>query len=128
MPVTWMIEPERQLVHIRYVDSVDAENWQRVIEGVLKDRNFRPGFRWLVDRRHATTPSTSFAADILAVLDNHRDQLGNARVALVIQRQSTDFAMARMQVSLNDFVGLSTRIFHSEAEAVAWLTDPQASR
>lgn len=121
MPVTSDIDPELRLVRLAYVDPFTLDEWRDAMQRVRTARGFGPGFRWIVDRRGAAAPSTEFAKGIAAFLDRHRDAIGASRVAILIHDSSTAHGMGRMQEALNDFVGIETRAFKTEADALAWL-------
>jgi hypothetical protein len=126
MPISWDVESDRRLVRLRYAGAVSPTEWRAAIDALVADPRHASGFAWLVDRRAADPPSVELAQAIVIHLQHRIDRLGeHFRVALLVNRSSTEFGMARMQASLNEVLGVETLIFYEEEAAIAWLVEGQ---
>jgi hypothetical protein len=126
VPLSWNIAVRQKLVTLRYNRTVSAQEWCAAVDAILEDARHEPGFSWLVDRRAADPPTRELAEAIVAHLHARMERLGeHCRVAILVNRSTTDFGMARMQAALNDVIGLHTLIFDNEEKAVAWLIEGQ---
>ena len=120
MSVTWSIDPAKRLVTIRYGDPYTAAEWSEALRAALGDAWFQPGFGFLIDRRFAQPPTDEFAKAVAGFVSAHLVKFGAARIAIVVST-TAGYGMGRMQESLNEMAGLSSRAFTSADAALDWL-------
>jgi hypothetical protein len=123
-PIDYTIHTSSRVVAITSHEDPSIEEWIAVLEAVLADPKFEPGFVFLSDRRAVTAPaSTSFIEQAAAYLSERPAVFGGSRWAILVDTPGS-YGMARMgQAIVNDQSSLEVRIFRDPADALMWLTD-----
>ena len=120
MPLSYVIDPERQLVTITG-EYADATEWTRLLTEVLHDPHLRPGLGFLRDLRGATSPvEPSTVVGIMDVVRRLWPKLQPTRVAILTPREVDPAALVAH--ALADAQHLPIQVFRTYEEAMAWLT------
>lgn len=120
MPVTYRIDRDELLVLVTITRAAFFYEWEGAMLSVLTDPNFRPGHRFLIDRRGAPAPSSDFIKRVVAFNDAHRGELGEGRRAVVVDNKA-DFDMGRMAEAFSEGSPSPIRVFTDFDEARRWL-------
>lgn len=122
MPIAWTLDPGSRLVRFEWRDPYTFDEWRDAISTLLAHRACSSGFRFLVDRRRATAPSTMFISQMASFFELHRDAVAGGRAA-VIASDDAGFGMARMtELMMTGRVPtMSIRVFREVAAGEQWL-------
>ena len=122
MPIKWSLDAQSRVVQFVWEDPYTFDEWRLAMSDVLKHPSYRPGYRFLVDRREATAPPSAFIAHLTDFLESHRTEVQGARAAL-IARDDAGFGMARMTelATMGRIPSIAVRVFRDPAEAEGWL-------
>ena len=127
MPVNWAIDSPQRRVVLTISDPYTLDQWRAAVRAVVEDRDFTPGFGFLVDRRTCAAPSGEFVQRQIDFLATVEDLRVPHRVALVVHPDdAAAYGMARMleiRASLGD-MSIEHRIFKSIEAANGWLDAP----
>lgn len=115
---TLSIDPENNIATLRQIGSV--EELDAVLAVLVKDPAFKPGMGLLADRRNLAAPTTSEMKNYIEVVRRYQPQLGTCPWA-IITGDMANFGMVRMGSTLGSSVGITSEVFTSEEEALAWL-------
>jgi fermentation-respiration switch protein FrsA (DUF1100 family) len=127
MPVVWNTDERRHVATVRYIEPVTFAEWEDATNALLQTCAADLGLGWLIDRREVSAPPIRFAQSIAAYVTAQKSAFAGRRIALLVSDPgSAAYGMARMQEILNEAGGAVTRVFTSEAEALAWLTEHAA--
>jgi hypothetical protein len=119
MPITYTIDPDARYVRFRYEGDVGIDEFEAAISAVVGDRDFRPGFSFLVDRRRAAPPTRAYIRDAAEYSKAQGEKLGPGRWAIVV-----DSAESYARVSMGQILVASVieiEIFTDVYDAEAWL-------
>ena len=89
---------------------------------ILARPSFEQGFRFRVDRRYASPPSTEFVRNMAVFFDAHQAKLKGVRAALIVQ-DDAGFGMARMTelAATGRNPTMTVRVFLNPDDAERWL-------
>ena len=124
MALPYDIDTKRRVVTITVPSASRVGDASGLLEAVIADARYEPGFAFLIDRRAVRTPP--HPDDVRATLDVVRRQgaaLSGARWAIVV---SDDVAAASGTLALSDALtalgaGFEVRAFLVLADALRWL-------
>jgi hypothetical protein len=119
----YSIEPSTRLVRLKYSGAVSFEEWAATMKAVFGNARYRPGFRFLVDRRLAFAPTTEYVERAVAFARRHRGEVSGSRWALVIAGSGT-FGMMQLGQMLAKDLPTESCVFKNVDEAERWLQDP----
>jgi hypothetical protein len=120
MNMTYSINKDLRVVYCSYTGSPEFDEWANTMQSVFRDPAFEPGFSFLMDRRLATiAPTTDYIELIAAFTQEHKAELCNSRVAIVVSEISS-YGMVRMAQGL---IGDTeyTQVFTDVEKAKKWL-------
>jgi hypothetical protein len=121
MSMDYIVDPEQRLVRAAIKGETTFAEWRQAMDAILADRNFRPGFGFLIDLSDiANAPDTAFIRQVAGYFMGHKDRLGGGRRAIVVTVQSI-YGMARMEEILAEPSGVAVRPFYRHEEALRWL-------
>lgn len=124
MPLTYAIDPARQLVTFRLYHWPTLTESQEALDRLSADPLLRRGLRVLVDER--LVPTVPDAEYVRRSIDNlthrWRPALQGARWAAVTTNPVT-YGMGKMAEALAQRRGVEFRVFTDEVEALGWLFD-----
>jgi hypothetical protein len=126
MVFPFQIDHPHALVTITYDDPVTFERWRATMREVFADPAYRPGFRFLGDRRGVReTPRVSYVESVVEFLESHAQRLEGGRWAnLVPAGDRAMFGMGHMiDLMTESRVPLAVRTFDDHAAAMAWLNE-----
>ena len=123
MPLTYAIDPARQLVTFRLYHWPTLTESQEALDRLSADPLLRRGVRVLVDQRLVpTVPEAEYVRRSIDNLAHRWPALRGARWAAVTTNPVT-YGMGRMAEALAQRRGVEFRMFTSEDEAFGWLFD-----
>jgi hypothetical protein len=120
MPVTYSIDEAAHLVTLHYTGDTTFDEFASTMREVFLDPRYRLGLRFLVDRRIADVPTTSYIQRGTAFLTAHRAELTGSRWAVVVSN-TTAYGMARMGQTMGESDAVDAGVFTGIDEALAWL-------
>lgn len=122
MGITWRVDADTRRVAFTWQDPYTFAEWESAMEGVLADPAYEAGYRFLVDRRAATTPTTEFINRMAQFFERHAAAIRNSRAAIVV-RDDAGFGMGRMTelTATLKIPTLSVRVFRDPESAARWL-------
>jgi hypothetical protein len=127
MPLTYHIDPTAKIVTITG-DYAEAEGWRTMLSAVANDPDYRRGFNFLRDLRHAEHPVSAEAViGIVGVVRKFWDVLGVSRAAIVTRPGTIDYPAVIAQ-ALADDQHIALQAFPSYDDAVAWLQAAAADK
>jgi hypothetical protein len=121
VPLQYVIDPARRLTTITGEYSAAGE-WKTLLQAILSDPQWQPGFAFLRDLRGATTPvDAATVLRIMEVVKQFWPLLRPRRAAILTPREFDPAAMAAH--ALADTEGLPVRMFSSLETALEWLAE-----
>lgn len=118
------IDPERQLVSIRWMFAPSVQDWYDITECILGHPGYQPGMNLIAYRDETLGPVTSDQVrQVLSVLDRRSGRMTPLSLAIVAP-ESCDFGMARMMETLSESRSIVVRAFRGSGEAMEWLKHP----
>lgn len=128
MGLRYAIDVGEHLVTVTVSDRVSYEEWEVMIQAVLADPAYQPGFDFLSDRRTANPPPTIDAIRRgMAFFEIHREKLSNCRWALVVAGAAA-YGMGRMTEALAAETGVRVKVFTEMDDARRWLLPQPAEQ
>jgi hypothetical protein len=121
-PLVYSIETGRRRVIVIYLAQPDLLEWAHVIEQVFNDKEYRPGFDFVLDRRTLQTPpADSCLLGFARFVEMVTAQTQKARWAVVLASEGL-FDLSALAVQM----GLAGRIrgFGNMEDAQEWLDRP----
>ena len=97
MGIRSWIDAKAKIVHLEYRGEVAIDEFRTVIEAVFGDPAYRPGFGFLVDRRHTPPAQEGYVASAVEVAFQNQPMLTGARWAVVVSNPASVKA-ARMGI------------------------------
>jgi len=123
MPLHWTIHPSATFAVLSVTDPHSFEEWRAtVLEMLAATSELNSRMSLLVDRRHASPPSSEEVKQMVQFFEAQRWTL-SGRSAAVVVSDDAGFGMARM-IELRSRLELPDgimRVFRSYDAAVAWL-------
>lgn len=111
------IFPERSLVRIVYRRHPTVREWQAMMEAILSDPRFRPGFHFLFDKRKLhEAASIAYVEEVSRFYRAHRHKFGRCAI---VAGDLLAFGMSRMTEGY--CIDGNVRAFMEVNEAEAWL-------
>jgi hypothetical protein len=121
MPLTYAIDPARQLVTFRLYHWPSLTESQEALDRLSADPLLRRGVRVLVDQRLVpTVPDAEYVRRNIDNLAHRWPALRGARWAAVTMNPVT-YGMGKMAEALAVRRGVEFRVFTDEDEALGWL-------
>ena len=124
--IEYSIDVRAQLVLVEYRADAGVEEWVSAMEGILADPAYRPGFSFLVDRRHASAPSTADLRRMIAFIGDRAERFADSRWAIVTYSPA-DFGMARMTGALAADHPTTIRVFSDRDDGLRWILEPSST-
>lgn len=125
MPLHWTVHPSTAFAVLSVTDPHTFEEWRKTVLAMMAATNaVNPRMSLLVDRRHATPPSSEEVRQMVQFFESNRWIL-SGRSAAVVVADDAGFGMARM-IELRSRLELPDgiiRVFRSYDDAVVWLTE-----
>ena len=103
MPVSWELDVTRKRLVLTVTDPHTFEEWHAAVTEIFKSE-FGPGYTALVDRRHATPPSTLDVERMARFYEAHKARLAGVRVATLVGTPVA-YGMARMMAVYAEMLG-----------------------
>jgi hypothetical protein len=119
MPLAYTIDTQQRLITITG-EYADAAEWKALLGAVLHDTRRQPGFAFLRDLRHATTPVD--VATVIGIMETVRrfwPLLQPSRAAILTPREFDAAALTAHAIADGDH--LPIRMFTSHDAALDWL-------
>lgn len=125
MPFTYRIDPALGLVRLSGGEELPTvADLEEVLDRLLADPQFRPGFGVLVERRQLNVaPDRTYVRGGIEALAARRGHFGPSRFAS-LTLNLTSFGMGRMGEAFADNRDVPYRVFMNERDAVEWLLEP----
>jgi hypothetical protein len=123
MPVDWTIHPSGKFAVLVVSDPHTFEQWQSTVLTMMAATKSSPKLSILVDRRHASPPTSEDIKLMIQFFEGNRPAL-SGRSAAVVVADDAGFGMARM-VELRSRLELPDgimRVFRNYDDAVSWLS------
>jgi len=124
MPITYRIDPIRNLVLLTCSGVVEDNEFPEFRERLLNDPQFNPGMKELADLRDVEWDEITKdrLLNFIEMEKFYISKLGECRIA-VVTSSDLHFGFMRMFISMmSEFLG-DFRIFRDMEEAEAWLFD-----
>ena len=125
-PFDFDVDPEEQIVSLRYSEPATFERFATTIEAVVGHPAYEPGFHFVIDHRNVhRAPTVQYGESVLGYLQQHRAEFQRARWAVLIDPKDPAVGgMARMLAVWADLrLGIQIEVFQDEARARTWLRD-----
>jgi hypothetical protein len=123
MKLSYSIDPVARVVEFHYTGSPDFAEWSAVMEAILADPAFHPGYGFLTDRRFVSeAPTTEYVQNVMAFLRKHQAAIGPARWAAVVSGPAS-YGMVRMAQHLGSELPFQIQVFTDEVMARRWLEE-----
>jgi hypothetical protein len=124
MSFSYTIDASRGLVVFQPTALPTLAELEQVLDRLLADPAFRPGYGVLVDRRNLTTePDAEYARQGILAIASRRARFGDTRWASLTSHLAT-YGIGRIAEAYADNRDLPYRVFTHEGEALAWLLEP----
>jgi hypothetical protein len=124
MPLTYAIESDTRIVAVVVSAPPSVDDYRRLLDTILSDPAYRPGYHFLVDRRAvAVVPDTQRVWAMTPLLDVIARWGGPCRMAVVTDGDAT-YGMMRMASVLGSDTGVEVGAFRDPDMARDWLTAP----
>jgi hypothetical protein len=115
--------PKQRLVRMTYAHSPTILEWQAVMDLVVADPGYRPGYAFLVDQRGNRNGSTSaFVTEMIHYLRVRSDRIRDARWAVVVDGPAP-YGMARAGRTLANDLSIEMEVFQGDSveKAERWV-------
>jgi hypothetical protein len=120
MNITYSIDKILHIVYLKYTGNPDFDEWANTMSAVFRDPDYEPGYHFIMDRRHVTTPpTTEYIESIVDFVGQHPLELGSCRTAAVVS-ETASYGMGRMSQGVMDDTD-NTMKFTDIKEAKKWL-------
>jgi len=128
MPVATQFPSGGQFAILSITDPYTIEEWRTAAMALLESEFCREHRRLLVDRRHASAPTTAFVETITYFFGAHRSELSGKHAAVVVADDAA-FGMSRMTELLSQLKSpeMIIRTFRDYDTAVQWLMNMESS-
>lgn len=120
MGVQYSIDGEDRVVRLTYSGEVTFDEWTAAMRAVFETPEYRPGFRFLLDRRLALSPQLDYVKRAVEFTRAHRRRVAGSRWAVVVSNSSA-FGMARFGQELAKGLVKDIWVGKDIAEAEHWL-------
>jgi hypothetical protein len=121
--LSYSIDSRARLVLFHYAGSADFSEWAAVMQSLLSDPEYRPGFGFLTDRRsQIEIPSTAFVRSVIDFLHRNGEAIGVKRWATVVGSPA-GYGMGRMAQQLGHELPFEIEIFSDVETARSWLNE-----
>jgi hypothetical protein len=124
--IAYSIDARAQLVLVEYRANAGFEDWASTMEAILADPAYRPGFSFLVDRCHASAPTTADLHRMINFIGDRAGRFADSRWAIVTYSPA-DFGMARMTEVLAKDHPTTIRVFSDRDHGLRWLLNPNST-
>ncbi len=121
MPVTYHVDPNTGILHVKRSGEVSSEEDQASFEARQSDPAVTAGISVLVDCTEIEPPDS---VERIRCMSNqvtwnaHRLRCGPTAILVA---SDVEFGMARMYMALTELVHPHTMVFRDRGEALAWL-------
>jgi hypothetical protein len=123
MAVSFRIDPHSRIVFITTAGDSGLSEWTDVMNAILADSLYRPGFNFLSDRRQqSNVPAKEFAKAAADFLKQHAGQMGQFRWATLSDNPAV-YGMQRMFTIFSEMRGVTAKAFDDYEEACEWLRE-----
>ena len=116
------IDADAKIVHLIFDAKVLYEEWVATMLEIFAQPDYRPGFGFLIDRRHSIPPSTEDVHRMANFIDKHREQCNRGRFAF-LTANIADYGMVRMAQGLSSDHPTELKIFQDIDLALGWLKE-----
>ena len=120
MAVTYTIDEGERMVRVHYATKPSGEELAELMESVIGDPRYRPGFKWLVDRRDAGAADTNDLRRVTLFVEEHQDAFTGCRLALVVASPAA-YGMGRMAQAFAQDFPVHIEVFRDLDGAERWL-------
>ncbi len=118
MSLTYTIDKAIRMVTIQYNANPDFAEFERTMETVFKDPNYKAGLNFLLDRHLVDEPpSTEYIKELVGFLKKHELKLNC--VAFMVKNVAS-YGMGRMAQILAEDVDVRLQVFTDMKEAKQW--------
>ncbi len=121
MTLTHRIDAESGIVYVDVVGSFTMKEIKALIDGVVKDPDFRRGYHILSDHRRIGDPAT--AGQVRGTVEHIAaliDALGESKWAIVASKEAS-YGMMRMMEMLAEDLPIQISVFRDLEDARDWL-------
>jgi len=116
----YAIDGECRVVRLTYSGEVTFADWTATMTAVFESPVYRPGFRFLLDRRLALSPQIDYVKRAVEFTRAHRRRVVGSRWAVVVSNSSA-FGMARFGQDLAKGLVKDVLVCKDMADAENWL-------
>jgi hypothetical protein len=122
VPITYRIDPRRKRVYCTIEGTVELPEMVALVESVIGDPDFAPGFGILSDHRRVDRALTSAQLHgFLDFLSRVAERLQGSRFAVVTLKAASYAMMQVLRTLLPHRAGIPMEVFTTLQDAEAWL-------
>jgi hypothetical protein len=126
MTMTNRIDRDARVVRIEFHSNPSFAEAEPMLQALVREPAYEPGFGFLVDRRSTAPPSADYVRSLAAFFALHEARFAGCRWALLVSN-TTRYETARITPLLRADLPVHVEIFDDVEAAEVWLRDKGGS-